>query len=231
MKTAICWVLRLQLSFSVIFQPAILLAQGLPDGNILKGKIEVYTKDGKAKEDNSNVVVFLDSVESKEPFLPPAVNPVMHQTGKKFSPEVLPVLAGTTVDFPNDDNVFHNVFSLSKPKPFDLGIYKQKTTKQVTFDEPGLVKVYCNIHPNMTAYILVLSSPYFALTDKEGNFVISGIPDENYTVRAWQRFGPEAEEDISFYESKEMSINLRLTEEKVSIKHKNKWGRDYPSKY
>src|SRR5256885_13468033 len=93
-----------------------------------------------------------------------------------FTPPVLPIMQGTTVEFPNDDPIFHNVFSLSKTKPFDLGLYKRGTNKSVTFDQPGLVKVYCNIHEKMIGYIAVLENPYFTLTDKEGKFKIADVP-------------------------------------------------------
>lgn len=216
----------------LFFAACFVISAEAAGANTLKGKIELYTKQGVKKEDGSNVVVFLEMPQQDEVYLPASINPVLHQKGKRFLPEVLPVVSGTTVDFPNDDNVFHNVFSLSKAKPFDLGIYKQGASKSVTFNNPGLVKVYCNIHPNMVSYILVLNNPYFNLTDKEGNFMITGIPEGAYTVRAWQRFGPEAQTTVSFAGNKEeAAIILRLTEEKVSITHKNKWGGEYKSKY
>lgn len=233
----------MKLSFSFLLAGFILLsiltqtkAAKLKEGigsNILKGKVAVYSKSGAPKTDNSNVVVFLDELEFDTVFLSQASqhNPAISQKGKVFNPEVLPVMAGTTVDFPNNDNIFHNVFSLSKPKPFDLGVYGESLSKSVTFDQPGLVKIYCNIHPEMIAYILVLNNPYFALTDQEGNYTISGIPDGNYTVRAWQRFGPEKTAAVSVSGSSETRINFQLSEEKVSIKHTNKWGKDYPNKY
>lgn len=209
------------------------MAKELPGNNTIKGKAAIYTKHGEEKIDCSNAVVFLDQIERDAVFLPSLdrPNPVISQKGKAFSPEVLPILAGTTVDFANDDDIFHNVFSVSRSKPFDLGIYEKGLKKSVTFGQPGLVKIYCNIHPEMIAYILVLSNPYFAISDKEGNFVIRLIPDGNYMVRVWQRFGEEKETSVSLSGSQEAILNFQLSEEKLSIKHKNKWGKDYPAKY
>lgn len=116
---------------------------------------------------------------------------VMDQRDLTFVPHVLPILAGSTVEFPNSDPVYHNVFSFSKTKIFDLGRYPTGRTKAVTFNEPGLVKVYCDMHSQMNAFILVLANPYFTLTDEQGNYWIRDVPAGTYKVKAWFARLPE----------------------------------------
>lgn len=118
-------------------------------------------------------------------YAPPARHPILDQTGLRFHPQVLPILAGTTVDFPNGDVVFHNVFSYSQPKEFDLGRYPMGDSRSVTFDRPGIVRVYCDIHSDMNATILVLSNPFFATPNDEGVFVLRGIPEGKYRLNLW----------------------------------------------
>lgn len=110
---------------------------------------------------------------------------VMAQVDETFVPHVLPILAGSTVDFPNSDPFFHNVFSLSMASAFDLGHYPKGTSKSVRFDKPGLVKVFCHLHSDMSAVIMVLENPFFAVPAASGVYRIDGIPPGRYKVTAW----------------------------------------------
>lgn len=116
---------------------------------------------------------------------------VMDQKSLTFVPHVLPILAGATVEFPNSDSVYHNVFSFSPAKTFDLGRYPTGRAKTITFDKPGLVKVYCDMHSQMNAFILVLANPYFTLTDENGNYTLRDIPAGTYKAKAWFARLPE----------------------------------------
>jgi plastocyanin len=109
----------------------------------------------------------------------------LDQRNEAFHPYVLAVMAGTTVDFPNSDPIYHNVFSYSKPRRFDLGRYPKGQSKSVRFDTPGIVRVFCDIHAHMSAYILVFAHPYFAATDAEGRYQIAGVPAGSYTLAVW----------------------------------------------
>jgi len=109
----------------------------------------------------------------------------LDQRNESFMPHLLAIVAGTTVDFPNNDRTYHNVFSLSKPKTFDLGRYAAGRSKSVRFDKPGIVRVFCDIHSHMSAYILVFAHRYFAVTDEEGRYRIENVPPGTYTVVAW----------------------------------------------
>jgi plastocyanin len=110
---------------------------------------------------------------------------VMDQRNETFVPHVLAITTGTTVDFPNSDRIYHNVFSLSKPAKFDLGRYPVGRSRAIRFDRPGIVRVFCDIHSHMNAFILVFSHPYFALSDTEGHYRIDNVPPGTYQVVAW----------------------------------------------
>jgi plastocyanin len=111
---------------------------------------------------------------------------VLDQRNLEFVPRVLAVPAGTRVRMPNSDRVFHNVFSFHHGKRFDLGLYPAGTDKVVTFEEPGLSRIFCNIHPTMAAYLLVVDSPFVAVTDEQGRFAIDGVPPGTHDYRLWR---------------------------------------------
>jgi len=111
---------------------------------------------------------------------------VMDQRNEMFVPHLLAITTGTVVDFPNSDRIYHNVFSLSKVARFDLGRYAVGRSKSIRFDRPGIVRVFCDIHSHMNAFILVFGHPFFALTDAEGRYRIERVPRGTYNVIAWQ---------------------------------------------
>jgi len=134
----------------------------------------------------------------------------MDQRGEQFSPRVLAITVGTTVDFPNNDITFHNVFSLSRVKHFDLGRYKPGKTGAVVFDQPGIVPVFCDIHSHMSAYILVFSHPFFSLTDDNGDYAISGIPPGTYTVLVWSELGRAQPRQVTLSGSETVEADFRV---------------------
>ena len=115
---------------------------------------------------------------------------VMDQRNETFVPHLLAITTGTIVDFPNSDRIYHNVFSLSKTRTFDLGRYAAGRSQSVRFDRPGIVRVFCDIHSHMSAFILVFSHPYFAVTDSQGRYHIDNVPPGNYGVIAWNEGNP-----------------------------------------
>lgn len=134
----------------------------------------------------ANVVIYLVAVpEGREPTGRRLVPPAMRQEEHAFVPHVLPIVKGTTVQFPNDDPVYHNVFSLSKAATFDLGRYPRGSSRSVVLPTPGVVKVFCHLHADMSAVILVLDNPYFTSPSPDGRYAIDGIPAGQYEVVAW----------------------------------------------
>lgn len=134
---------------------------------------------------------------SNAPASDPSQKVVLDQRNLAFFPRVLAVRVGTTVEFPNNDKVFHNVFSFRDGKKFDLGMYPKGVTKRIVFDKPGLSRLFCNIHPNMAAYVMAVDSPYFAVSDEQGTFAISGVPAGTYTYHAWRPGGQPLTGSIS----------------------------------
>ena len=128
----------------------------------------------------ADTVVWLEAPGAPPPAAPPRA--VLDQRNLAFSPRVLVVRAGTLIDFPNNDRVFHNVFSFRDGKRFDLGLYPVGSRKSVLFDRPGLSRIFCNIHPNMAVYVMTVDSPYFARSDDTGAFTIADVPAGSHTV-------------------------------------------------
>jgi plastocyanin len=133
-----------------------------------------------------NVVVFLQS-DARDAAMPSDSNTVaaMSQLGERFDPHVLPVLQGARVEFPNYDDVYHNVFSLSRARSFDLGRYPKGATRSVTFDRPGVVQVFCHIHADMSGIVMVLPNAFFSAPDTAGRYVIDSVPAGDYTIVGW----------------------------------------------
>ena len=132
---------------------------------------------------HADAVVWIDMAA---PAPPEPARVVLDQRNLTFSPHVLAVRVGTTVELPNNDRVFHNVFSFHDGKKFDLGLYPTGASRHLTFDRPGLSRIFCNIHPGMAAYILAVDSAYFAVSDRQGQFSIRGVPPGDHTYKAWR---------------------------------------------
>ncbi len=130
-------------------------------------------------------MVYLESAPALAFPDPEAQRATMDQRNETFVPHVLAITVGTTVDFPNSDNTYHNVFSLRGPRPFDLGRYAAGRSKSVRFDRPGIVRVFCEIHSHMSAFILVFNHRYFAVTSADGRYQIGRVPPGRYTLVAW----------------------------------------------
>ena len=160
-------------------------------------RFRIYSEPGKGatppsqptaelKDEYANVVVYLERDQALDggPNVH-ADHPAMRQKDETFVPHVLPVLKGTTVEFPNEDEIFHNVFSLSSPKTFDLPKYPAGASRTVTFPKTGIVNVFCHIHTDMSAVIFVLDNPYFRTPGEDGRFTLPDVPPGEYTIVAW----------------------------------------------
>lgn len=156
----------------------------------VRQRIRLYDEPGSTAnrqqvDDNpfANVVLYLQSVPGG-PSLPRRA-PQMRQFEERFMPHVLPVVVGSTVRFPNDDPIYHNVFSLSRARTFDLGRYSRGNSKDVLFPSAGLIQVFCHIHADMSGFILVLDNPFFVQPDADGRFTLEGVPPGEYRLVAW----------------------------------------------
>ena len=172
-----------------------------PPAATIRGRVEVRRESGPGEErpavgdlghhgprdvpDRRRSVVYLEAAPQAAFEAPPPGRAVLDQRNEAFVPYVVAVTVGSTVDFPNQDLIYHNVFSLSKAKRFDLGRYPRGQSRSVRFDRPGVVRVFCEIHSHMSAFILVFSHRYFATTDAEGRYRIEGVPTGTYTLAVW----------------------------------------------
>jgi plastocyanin len=139
-----------------------------------------------------------------------APHPVLDQRQQTFVPHVLAVPVGTTVDFPNSDPMFHNVFSASSAKTFDLGMYDKGEKKSVTFDKPGVVRVGCNVHPKMEAFVVVHTNPYAAVSDANGSYTVAGVPEGTYQLRVWHETLAERVVPITVHATEVEPVDVRL---------------------
>lgn len=162
----------------------------------------------KHREREIKAVAYIADAFPDSAFALPSENPVLDQRNEQFIPYILPVLVGTNVDFPNNDRIYHNVFSFSRAKTFDLGKYPTKTKKTVTFDKEGIVSIFCEIHSHMNAFIVVLPNSYFSVIRADGRFEIPNIPPGNYTLKVFAGRGEEIERKISVKESEFTQIEL-----------------------
>lgn len=199
----------------------------------ITGTVAVFKDSpaGKPRGDRSGVVVYLEVAidEALEDRLLATPRPVhaVRQVNKTFVPAVSAVLTGTEVSFPNDDMIFHNVFSLSKARRFDLGLYKSGTTKSITLTRPGVIDVYCNIHPEMAAKVVVLDNPYFAVTGADGRFSIADVPPGTYRYVAWHARGEAARGEVIVTAGAAASLDPVVVETPQSSLHTRKDGSPY----
>jgi plastocyanin len=176
----------------------------------------------KAAGDHSRVVIEVHAGGKATP-----ARATIHQKNQTFRPDLVVVPKGSTVDFPNDDKIFHNVFSLSRPARFDLGLYKSGTTRSVEMRRAGVVDIYCNIHPNMVSQIKVVDTPYHAVTGADGRFRITGIPPGSYPVTAWVPYGQEWKGQVVVEPGKTARLELTVKAGTPPRRHLRKDGTPY----
>ena len=172
-------------------------------------------------------VVYAEPLDSSAPRTPRRIS--LGQKNKTFQPRVLSVPLGSTVEFRNDDLIFHNVFSLSRPQPFDLGLYRAGDSRARTFTSPGVYQVFCNIHPQMNAVIVVAPSPFTAVATPDGRFTLE-MPDGRYRLTALSERASAVSVEITSGQGTSLAPDLTLDESTwVFAPHKNKFGQDYPA--
>lgn len=204
-----------------------------PAQQTLKGHVQL-TRNGHPLSNASSAVVWLTPVGAavETPRQKPSEIPQLVQKNKSFQPSLLVIPVGGKVEFPNHDPFFHNVFSLFEGKRFDLGLYESGTTRFVQFDKPGVSFIFCNIHEQMSAVVVAVATPYYAVSDARGDVTIPNVPPGRYNV---QVFHSAVAPDTLRTLNREITVasgdtalgTFTLTETNVSLAHKNKYGRDY----
>jgi len=202
---------------------ALLLVARAVDGATLTGQVVTHTRSGVSAAPS---VVFAEPVEGAAPRRPGSF--VMTQKNKTFVPRVLAVPVGSTVRFPNEDAIFHNVFSLSTPGPFDLGLYRAGASKSRTFQQPAVYRVFCNIHPQMSALIVVAPSPWVAEVGGDGRYRLE-LPPGRYRVTGLSERAAPVSVVVDVGTSGGSAPELVLDESNAPTSpHLNKYGRPYP---
>lgn len=193
----------------------------------VQGTVRVLTKDGAGqtvpKSDASGVVVYLTGFSQP----PPPGTPRISQKNKTFIPDVLAIVVGQSVEFTNEDNLVHNVFSTSKARTFDLGKPRIGESRTVDFDRTGVVDIYCDIHEEMVATILVLPNQAFAVTGSDGKFFLRDVPLGRYSLFAWSRHSEPVRTEVEIKPGENIGLALELTETKLETKHRGKYGQPY----
>jgi plastocyanin len=229
------WILSSSLGLSLL---VLVTAVGAAETSMLTGSVNLIRANGSPRTDSdTGIVVWLTPVPKRA--LPPAadrsapVRPTIVQRNKRFETRLLVVEVGTTVDFPNKDNFFHNVFSLYDGKKFDLGLYEAGKTKHVQFNRAGVCYIFCNIHSQMSAVVVVVESPYFVKLTAPGEFRIPELPLGQYELNVWaERCSPETLKAasrrvaVNGTQTAIGTIQLRESRDLMTV-HPNKHGKDY----
>jgi plastocyanin len=226
--------LRSAIFFSVLALILVSLFGSTLRAGTISGRISLIDSNGSGnRKDFSDAVVWLVPVGDSDVRLPHR-RVEMLQKDKRFSPHVLVITTGTTVDFPNLDPIFHNAFSNYDGQVFDVALYPPGSSRAVRFDRPGIVRVFCNIHPSMSAIIVVLDSSYFGVTTRDGQFSIPNVPSGTYEIhffheRATQQVLDRLTHKMFVSNDDQVLPDVTISEAGyLPVAHKNKYGRDYP---
>jgi plastocyanin len=194
----------------------------------LSGRVEILDKD-KKHTPGANTVIWIPGV-SNVAGTAQSGTPAVAQKDKHFVPHVMAVASGTEVSFPNLDPIFHNVFSLTPENTFDLGLYRKGAAKSMRMGAPSLVRIYCNIHSDMAAFVMVLDHAAFTVTDAEGAYRLQALPSGQYNVYAWnERTGEQIQKLTLDASGTPARLDFLLDASTFKPQaHKNKFGRDYP---
>lgn len=226
--------MRQRICAALICVTGLLIAHAAAQEVTLSARVKVIDNDRNSESLHAeNVVVWLVPIGA-----PPATKfvpkqpLVLVQHNKSFEPHLLVVPVGAVVRFPNRDTFFHNVFSLFEGKRFDLGLYEAGTTRNVSFDRPGISYIFCNIHAEMSAIVIALDTPYYGISNRKGEIIIPQVPVGHYTLKAWSETAlPEnlnaLTREIAVSDGSSSLGVLQITAGMVSTAHKNKFGLDY----
>ena len=219
--------------FAVMRRSALLLVLVAPDllaQGAVSGQVTLQERAGEQSEDLADVIVWLEPGGSARMRTSPATATIQLQ-GRQFSPRVRVVPEGSKVEFPNSDSFSHNVFSKAPDGAFDTGVFPRGRMKEQTFKEAGVFPIYCNIHPRMTGYVVVLKTSYYAQAGEDGRFSISGVPAGSYTLRVWHDRATEGAPRQLIVSASGVAVgNVQLDARGYRfVQHRNKFGKEYTS--
>jgi len=191
---------------------------------VISGHV-VMTQNGRPRPDASNTVVWIEGLRHGVG----VSRGEMKSSSKRFLPRVVAVSREATVEFPNVDPIYHNVFSVSGGNRFDLGLYRSGVSKSKKFEEAGLVRIYCNIHPQMVGFVMVVDSDFLAVTGPDGTFRFEGVPAGARVIRAWHEEGQEVRQPVTVGAASDSPLTIRMDVSGFKPEpHKNKYGKEYP---
>jgi plastocyanin len=204
----------------------VVVIAGAAPSSAVSGRVTMLDKENQPGDDVGQAVIWLSGAQAQPR---PPVQTDMGTSGKEFSPHVLVVPLGSTVSFSNYDPFNHNVFSLSEGNPFDLGLYGRGESRSVRFDKPGLVRVYCNVHAQMSAAVLVRDTPWYTQPASDGSFALGGVPVGDYTLHVWHERAVEVTRPLTVPAEGVEHLALELDARGHEFKpHLNKHGQPYP---
>jgi len=192
----------------------------------LKGAVKLMGSDGAVSAGDFQDTVVFYTPDAKFKVKPLGADPSVTMHGKSFVPHVLAVTTGSAVKFPNSDPILHNIFSTTPGDSFDLGLYGPGESKSVTFSHAGLVRVYCNVHHEMFAYVLVLDTPYFTHPQADGSFALSALPAGSGELTAWNPRGEVWRQHLDSPAAMPLTVEIKLNRFGVPA-HFNKFGKPY----
>lgn len=211
---------------AVLAALALLLPTERVEAAELQGTVRLVKPDGKPAKELHRILVYYTPSGGAERRPPPAKPFELKMSRKQFEPSSLIIPRGSTVRFPNDDTILHNVFSVSGRNRFDLGLYRRGAGKEATFDYPGVVRVFCNVHHSMVAHVVVVDTPHYTVTEADGSFRLTDLPAGEGELTLWFERSDPWNRKVTVPQQKALSVELEVTKSKVP-EHTNKFNKPY----
>jgi plastocyanin len=215
-------VIRIAIPLFALVGSGVVAAQGT-----VAGQLTILERPGDRSTDLADAVVYLEPGGGRVASTTPGTHQIVMED-KRFAPHVRLVTTGSTVEFPNNDPFRHNVFSKSGPSEFDLGLYGRGDTRGAPMRRPGVYPIFCNIHSQMVAYVVAVSTPYHTQARQDGRFEIENVPAGTYLLRVWHGRGGEHAQELRVAASGVRDISVQLDARGYQfVQHKNKFGQEY----
>ena len=192
----------------------------------IRGTVRLVKPNGDPAKELHRVLVYYTPRSGVGRPAPPTEPFELKMSRKEFEPSSMIIPMGSTVRFPNEDTILHNVFSVSGRNRFDLGLYRQGAGKEATFDYPGVVRVFCNVHHSMVAHVVVVGTPYYTVTLPDGSFRLEGLPPGEGTLTLWYERSDEWSQTVTLPLREPLAVDLAVTKGKVPD-HSNKFNEPY----